>query len=367
MGRLRELFFFRTDHIPAITGLRGLAMLVFFHMAFLLQFDPAKLSRLAEAHPGVLSAYNLLRFLLAPGMACAEVLFVLAGFLLAMRLEQLTLPAFVLDRTRRLYPVYILILLPFLSYTGADWDMLGSSLSMLAVPEGGPKYTWVLGSLLWGSIMWMSLHTLLGRVPYWAQLLAFVALLAWGPFFMPDAARAWQVLGLAFGLGAWHWRDRLRAGPGHNAWSQLGRYPGLWLTLFLLLAWLTPFVPLPVLAPLREAALALALLGLSSPPDALCSPTHTARLLSHPLLRYFGVTAYSFFLVQTTWGVRLSRSLLQGEMQSAANILAHYALTLAFSTLFAGMLWVFFERPGFLRKAPAAGTKRGSQTQGASS
>lgn len=374
MSRLHDLFFFRSDHAPALDGLRGLAMLVFFHMAFLMQFDPAKISRIADAHPPVRDMYSALGFLLTPGMACAEVLFVLAGFFLAMRLERLSLAAFALDRVRRMYPVYVLILLPLLSYTGADWRMVFESLTMFGGPEGGPRYTWMIAAVLWFSLLWMGMHALFRRaLPYGAQLLGFYLMLAAVSLFLRDGAWLWQVLGLAFGLGAWQWRDRLSAGLDRITWAG----PGLCLNLFLLLAWCAPFAPLPVLAPMREALLALAVLRLwrsgptypskdVHPGTAAASTCPTARMLSHPLVRYYGVTAYSFFLMQTTWGVRLSRSILQGEMHSAASIVAHYAMTLAFSTLFAGMLWMFFERPHFLRKAPAAGTKRRSETQGAS-
>jgi peptidoglycan/LPS O-acetylase OafA/YrhL len=350
----RRLFFFRADHNPAWQGLRGLAMLYFFQLTFLDQFDPAKLSRISVGHPQVQAVVELVNLLLAPAAACPEVMFVLAGYLLGRATQRaVRFRDFAFARVERLYPCYLVVMLPLLSYLAAGPAEALRTLALASNLGDMLKFTWMIGAVFWFCLAWV-LSGAAGAVGrgFWVRLAAFWGLMAAGAAYTGHAAVTVQALGLPVGLAAWRLRERL------PAW--LLSLPGLCLLVFLVLAWPAAQDHLAWLALPRQAALTLAVAGLGA------STGWTARLLSLPLLRYFGITAYSFLLVHATWGLRLSRSMIHSQMDSLATILVHYALSLALSGLFAGVLYVFLERPHFLRKAKPAGNEPLTALQGAS-
>lgn len=277
MGWLRRTFLYREDYLPALQGLRGLAVLWFFHWSFYAQFDPAKLSRITEGKAWMGAALRAVGYAVAPGQAAVVVMALICGFLLVRKNYGRAAPGrYLRDAFGRIYGLYLLAVLPSLSYSQPDLPTLARTLAFLEAPDGFPPFTAFLGVVL-------------------ACKLCVFTLSAGGVI------------------------------PG--------RAPA--------------FIPTGAGAPRNQGP----------------------RLLSHPVLRYFGAVALPFFLIHTTWGFRLSRSILQGELHSVAAIAAHYAMSLAFSTVFAGFLHVFFERPRFLRNlrnATAADRNPRSATQGVS-
>jgi hypothetical protein len=275
MGWLKKTFLYRDDYIPALQGLRGLAVLWYFHWSFYSQFDPAKLSRIARGKPWMDTVLNALRLAVAPGEAAWIVMLIICGFLLVRKSYGGADPGrYFLNTFSRIYGLYLLVVLPSLSYMQPDLATIARTLVFLEAPAGFPPFITLLGIIL--------------------------------------AAKL-----LVFGLTACNVISRkARRGSGAAPLSQT--------------------VP-PFLLP-----------------------------LAHPVLRYFGAVALPFYLIHTTWGFRLSRSILQGELHSIQAIAAHYAMSLAFSAVFAGFLHVFFEKPSFLRNAPSADTKPSSATQGVS-
>jgi hypothetical protein len=275
MGWLTKTFFYRDDYIPALQGLRGLAMLWFFHWSFYNQFDPAKLSRITEAKPWMGAVLQAMRLAVAPGEAAVAVMVIICGFLLVRKDYGRAAPGrSFLNAFGRIYGLYLLAVLPSLSYMQPDLATVARTLTFLETPVGFPPFTAFLGVIL--------------------------------------AAKLF-----VFGLAACNVIPRT---------NQCARVVG-------------------------------------GPSQAAVPFT---RMLAHPVLRYFGAVALPFFLIHTTWGFRLSRSILQGELHSIQAIAAHYAMSLAFSAVFAGFLHVFFEKPSFLRNAPSADTKPSSATQGVS-
>lgn len=276
MGWFRKAFLYREDYNPALQGLRGVAVLWFFHWSFYAQFDPAKLSRITGDKPWLASALEAARLAMLPAeIASVAVAGAICGFLLLRERSEGAAPGRQLrDAFARIYGLYVLAALPSLSYTGTDLRTVAKTLVFLETPPGFPPFTAFLGVVLACKMLVCALSAL----------------------------------------------DIL---PGSIAPPDL---PGMFLRT----------------------------------DDA---PT---RILSHPVLRYFGAVALPFFLIHTTWGFRLSRSILQGEIHSVQAIAAHYLMSLAFSAVFAGFLHIFFERPCFLRNSPAAGRKPGSDIQGVS-
>lgn len=360
------------ERLAALDGLRGIFVLLFFLFSFFAQFDPAKIGRIAGSHAQtVLAALDVL---MAPCLAARELPFVLAGYFLG-RSEPPALGAYARGRFLRLAPAALATMVPMLAYTGAD---LGRALGCLAFydsPEGGPRFAGLLFLVIWGCAGWVVLGALLRRLGFGVRLALYcVGLLA---LFSPGAdfgrAMAWAgvsvpsladsgpagacpgllMLGLAVGLAAGRWGRGLpdaTARPG--AW--------VWLGAFTLLAWLDAFAPAGALMPARQAVLALAVIRLADH-----ARDKAARVLAGGVPRFFGVTAYSFFLVHTTWGMRLSRSLLQSTMQGVAMIGLHFVLSLVLATAAGAFFWRLFERPALLRKAPPAAKDDGLQTQGA--
>lgn len=275
MGWLKKTFFYREDYLPALQGLRGLAMLWFFHWSFYNQFDPAKLSRINEGKPWMGGVLQAMRLAVAPGEAAVMVMVIICGFLLVRKDYGRAAPGrYFFDAFGRIYGLYLLVVLPTLSYMQPDFATIARTLVFLETPAGFPPFTAFLGVILASKLLVFSLA-------------------------------ACNVI------------------PRGISRARVAFYPS-------------------------QAAAPF------------------SRLLAHPILRYFGAVALPFFLIHTTWGFRLSRSILQGELHSVQAIAAHYALSLAFSAVFAGFLHVFFERPSFLRNAPAADTKPSSATQGVS-
>ncbi len=267
MGWLRKTFLYRDDYIPALQGLKGLAVLWFFHFSFYSQFDPAKMARITEGKPWMAAVLRLAQLAVAPGETAFVIMALISAYLLVRQDFGRPDPG---RRSRdafgRIYGLYLLVALPVLSYTQPGPADVFRALAFLDAPDGFPPYAGFLGIVLV------------------CKLLVFTG---------------------------------------------------------------------SALVPSRGAA---------SPPTTFSIPG--ARVLSHPLLRYFGAVALPFFLIHTTWGFRLSRSILQGEIHSVGAIAAHYAMSLCFSAVFAGFLHIFFERPRFLRNAPSADKTPSSATQG---
>lgn len=357
--------------VAALDGLRGVFVVLFFLFSFYAQFDPAKIGRVAGAHAQALLAG--VDILLAPCLAAREIPFVLAGFWLG-RSEHADLWAYARQRLLRLGPAALAAIVPMLAYTGADLGRALGSLVFFDAPEGGPRFAGLLFLVVWASAGWVVLGALFRRLGFAVRLGLFCAVLPavffpWGtvvpdlsgwsglaPPSLADAGPAGVhtgllTLGLAFGLAAGRWGGTLPAGI-----ARVGA--GVWLGAFVVLAWLGAFAPGGALMPLRQAALALAAARLAGYPR-----DRSARLLAGPLPRFFGVTAYSFFLVQTTWGMRLSRSLLQSTMQGLAVIAVHFVLSLVLAAAAGALFWRLFERPALLRKAPPAAKDDGLQTR----
>lgn len=340
------------DRSPALEGLRGAAMLLYFQLTFVLQFDPAKLDRITAGHPGRQAVIEALLALLEPARAWPEAMFTLSGFFLGASLARSGFPAYLSGRVRRLYPVWLAICLPLLSYTGEGFAGAARMLTLLGPPETGPPGAWALFPVLWLNVVWAGYASLPRKPPFWAGLALFAGLAVLTGLALGDIGRGLACLGLCVGLAGWRLRERLgSAGLGP---------PGLYLALALALAFARPHLPAPLFAPLFEAALALAVVRLYRQDGRVRPACFTARALSHPAFRFYGLTAYSFFLVQATWGFRLSRALLQSEIRSPGLMAGYYLLAFGLSSLFAAFLWYVFERPYTSRPA-AASSSRPSQ------
>jgi len=275
VGWLKKLFFYRDDYIPALQGLRGLAILWFFHWSFYNQFDPAKLSRIIEGKPWMGSVLQAMRLAVAPGEVAPVVMVIICGFLLVRKDYGRADPTrYFLDAFGRIYGLYLLTVLPSLSYMQPDLSTIAKTLAFLETPTGVPPFTVILGVIL-------------------ITKLSVFGLTACNV--IPSNARCSRIVNST-----------------------------------------------------RQAAVPF------------------SRLLAHPILRYFGAVALPCYLIHSTWGFRLSRSILQGELHSIQAIASHYVMSLAFSAVFAGFLHVFFEKPYFLRNAQSADTKPSSATQGVS-
>jgi len=357
MDWLRRTFLYRDDYIPALQGLRGAAALWFFHWSFYAQFDPAKLSRITEGKPWLAAALDAVCHALAPGELTPVVAGVLCGFLLTWKQSGRDAPLRNMwSAFARIYSVYLVAILPTVSYSGLDWPAVGKILIFLDSPPDFPPLAAFVGVIL--------AYKLLVFASSAADALA------------PDRHRtivkaAFTVAELALLFGTnYPWGFTLALLVSRTGWHVLKdgglktiiAYPGLLLLAGAGVALLP--LPLPV-----RAFLAMALMA-HAPTDISRLTTPATRLLSHPALRYFGAVALPFFLIHTTWGFRLSRSILQGELHSVQAIASHYALSLVFSAVFAGFLHVFFERPRYLqnlRNGPSAAIKPWSVIQGASS
>jgi len=354
---LRRTFLYRDDYIPALQGLRGVAALWFFHWSFYAQFDPAKLSRITEGKPWLATGLDALRLALAPGELTPVVAGIICGFLLAWKQSGRDAPLRNMwSAFARIYGLYLVAILPAVSYSGQDWLAVGKILIFLDAPFGFPPFTTFLGVIL--------AYKLLVFASSAADTLALDRHRT-----IVKAAFTVAELALLFGTN-YPWGFTLALLVSRTGWHVLKdgglkakfAYPGLLLLAGAGVALLP--LPLPV-----RAFLAMALLA-HAPTDISRLTTPATRLLSHPLLRYFGAVALPFFLIHTTWGFRLSRSILQGELHSVQAIASHYALSLVFSAVFAGFLHIFFERPRFLqnlRNGPSAAIKPSSAIQGASS
>jgi hypothetical protein len=275
MGWLKKTFLYREDYNPALQGLRGLAVLWFFHWSFYNQFDEAKLSRITEGKAWMGAVLQAMRLAIAPGEAAVAVMVIICGFLLVRKEYGRADPGrYFLDTFGRIYSLYLLVALPSMRYMQSDLATIVRTLLFLEAPTGFPPFTMILGVMLVAKLLVFGLTTC---------------------NVIPRNVR----------------RDRIA-----NSLPQT----------------VVPF----------------------------------EGLLAHPILRYFGAVTLPFYLIHTTWGFRLSRSILQGELHSVQAIAAHYAMSLAFSAVLAGFLHVFFEKPSFLRNAPSADTKPSSATQGVS-
>ncbi|WP_243358722.1 hypothetical protein [Fundidesulfovibrio terrae] len=360
MGWLKRTFLYREDYIPALQGLRGLAVLWFFHWSFYAQFDPAKLSRITEGKAWMGAALDAVALCLSPAMMAPVAAYVLAGFLAQTTLGTRPLAGFLLSRAARFYPVFLATVLPILAYSARGWSDIAWVLTFFIVPQDiPPGHLLILAKAFWFSLLWAVILAATGRTRrFLVQALPFLAVAGLEYLVYRDLRTTSAFLAVLAGAAAA--RHPLPEAVAH-------RTAGPSLVCATLAA--------PIfLASTPGASFLLALAGaalLALVAGSLASgvPSFTARLLSHPVLRYFGAVALPFFLIHTTWGFRLSRSILQGEMHSLSAILAHYAMSLAFSTVFAGFLHVFFERPRFLRNlrnATAADRNPRSATQGVS-
>jgi len=356
VGWIRKTFLYREDYVPALQGLKGLAVLWFFHLSFYSQFDQSKLSRITEGRPWMAGALDALLVLLSPSLMAPLAVLVLGGFLAARSIQARPLPELLLSRLLRFYPVFLAAVLPTLVYSGADWSKLGWAMTFFLTWDGIPAGDSILlARAFWLPLLWAVIQASTRRSAFPVQAALFLA--AAGLDFLvyrdPRTTSAY----VAVLLGA--------AAARHGAAlprliSRSGAGPCLLLALVL-----TPFfasgAPLPSLLLSNGGSILLALATASL---AASSLSVSARILSHPFLRYFGAVALPFFLVHTTWGFRLSRSILQGEIHSVGAIAAHYAMSICFSIAAAGFLHVFFERPRFLRNAPSADKTPSSATQG---
>lgn len=357
MNWLKRIFLYREDYIPALQGLRGVAALWFFHWSFYAQFDPAKLSRITEGKPWLTTVLESVRHVLAPGELAPVVAGVLCGFLLTWKQSGRDAPlARLWSAFARIYGVYLVAILPTLSYSGLDLHAVGKILVFLDAPPDFPPFTAFLGVILTYKLLVFASSAADARVSERYRSIVKAAFTVAELALLLGTTYPWGfTLALLVSRTGWH---ALKDGKLKGKFA----YPGL-----LLLAGAgAALLPLPL--PVR-AFLAMALLA-HAPTDMSRLTTPATRLLSHPALRYFGAVALPFFLIHATWGFRLSRSILQGELHSVQGIIAHYAMSLAFSIVFAGFLHVFFERPRFLqnlRNGPSAAIKPSSAIQGASS
>jgi peptidoglycan/LPS O-acetylase OafA/YrhL len=360
VGWLSRTFLYREDYIPALQGLRGLAVLWFFHWSFYAQFDLAKLTRVTGSAPWASAALDALLVCLSPAMMAPVAAYVLAGFLAERTLGSRPLPGFLLSRVLRFYPVFLVAVLPILVYSGNGWSDIAWALTFFIVPQDIPTgHLLILAKAFWFSLLWAAIVAATGRTRRFpVQALLFLTVAGLEYLLYRDLRTTSAFLAVLAGAGAARY-------PLPEAVARCSAGPSL----------VCAALAAPVfLASTPGASFLLALTGtvfLALAVGSLASgnASFTARLLSHPVLRYFGAVALPFFLIHTTWGFRLSRSILQGELHSLASILAHYAMSLAFSAVFAGFLHVFFERPRLLRnlrKGPPAGRNPTSATQGVS-
>jgi len=329
----------RQEGCQALLGLLGAAVLWFYHWSFLTQFDPAKIARITDAHPLLDPLLEALRYALAPGETSAVVAGVLCGQ--ALRQTQ-TLPPSPAGRTalvaRRLYPVYLVALLPLLSYTQASMAQALPALVFMTPLPLLPELTWFLLVLALSVVVLPALPVTppaRAGLPMAACALALLALGALVPvtgFVVSVAA--------GYGLSAW-----LPAPPEPRR-----PLPALACACCLLAGCL---VPLPV----GPRAVLVLLAARTLPVHLASGQTPTARVLAHQILRFYGRVALPFFLVHGAWGFRLSRSILQGELHSLGAIAAHYALSLVLASCAAYFLHVFFERPARLRYDPPTATR----------
>lgn len=363
MNWFQNTFFYREDALPTIQGLRGVAVLWFFHWSFFNQFDPAKLSRIAEGKPWLANVVEALRHALAPGEMTPVVIALLCGWLLARKQAVAesgqcraagdgVFARSVLRSLKRIAAVSFLAALPSLSYTQAAGPDVFREL--LSAPVDFPQYTGFLAVIVafkLFALLFIATNGLSSAIL--RTCLKIAAALALAAVFAGCGYPAgfWGALPLGY----------LAAGPGMRHAPRVFANPAVPCGLLLASACAAALLPLGLPA---KALMAMALVSLA-PTGLAVSKTFTARLVSLPVFRYLGVVALPFFLIHSTWGFRLSRSLLQGEMQSLATIAAHYALSLAFSAVFAGFLHIFFERGSFLRNTPAAVSNASSASQGA--
>lgn len=411
MGFLRDRFLYRDDYFPALQGLRGLAVLWFFHWSFYAQFDSAKVARLMDGRPWMEGVIGAAVKLLSPAATVAPLaMCVLGGFLAELSAGKasnkgvgndsivaagprlaLTMG---LSRLERFYPVFLVSVLPILAYTGCDLAGLVRAMTAFILPgDSLAGNMTLLSHSFWLPFLWAVLRAATQRSLGFAfPAGGFLAAAGIDYLIFGDVRTTVAFMAVLFGA----WDARLTAGrpvialgaKGINALnapsippdgfdaagqsthsvSPASRCPNLRAGGVLVFA---AFVPLAVSAQRPATVLILGLMIssiIAIASRSLCvNPGYfTARLLSHPLLRSFGAVALPFYLIHTTWGFRLSRAILQTELRSPAAIAAHWAISLGLSALAAGFLHVFFERPRFLRNAPSADKHPSSATQGAS-
>ena len=369
MGWIRKTFLYREDYNPALQGLRGVAVLWFFHMSFYGQFDPAKLTRITGGKPWLGDVINSLPILLSPGLIAPVLMYVLAGFLAVGSLEKSSFPRFLLARALRFYPVYLVAVLPVLAYTNSGFSNIFQSLTFFVVPQDIPVGSLVvLAAAFWLPILWAGVQAATKIFPN-LTLQAGIFLACAGLNWMAcrDFGTTIAFLGVFAGILAGVWAGVPTTRRKRHLPVLATRYgAGPCLVGAVVLA---PFALKCLPSSFNAPAVACSiLLAWATASLAAFPASRTGRFLSHPVFRYFGAVALPFFLIHTTWGFRLSRSILQGELQSIGAVVAHYAMSLAFSTVFAGFLHVFFERPHFLRNlrnGPPAATKPGSDVRGA--
>lgn len=356
MGWLKRTFLYREDYDPALQGLKGLAVLWFFHFSFYSQFDPAKMARITQGKPWMAGLLDAVVVLLSPAIMVPSAILALAGFLAARSIQARPLPEHLLSRFLRFYPVFLVAVLPTIVYSGSDWSRLGWTMTFFLTWDGIPAGDSILlARAFWLPLLWAVIHSSTRKAAFSFQAVLFLAAAGLDFLVYGDPRTTSAYVAVLLGAAAARHGAAL---PGLLA--RHGAGPCL-----LLACVLTPVfasgAPLPsfLLSAGGSFLLALAVASLAG-----SSLSVSARVLSHPLFRYFGAVALPFFLVHATWGFRLSRSILQGEIHSVGAIAAHYAMSLCFSAAAAGFLHVFFERPRFLRNAPSADKTPSSATQG---
>jgi len=353
---LDAFFLLDAGRLPALDGLRGLAILMVFNVHFFAQH----FARHYYLEEGSLP-HHLLRALHS-GVLGVDVLFVLSGFLTWMSLARRrpTAPAFLAGRYRRLLPVILAVNLPALCWGAAsvDWRQALANVFFLHVPQGVTLVTyttWALVYEMWFYVLCAVWLIVLGRFAFFRS---------WAFFWLLAAALAANILvfkrfllladprflGFLFGVGLARATSEGRFGPALEKAARLGLAPAL-AALFVMCwagalpdveAWLARdtlhrlafFLAL-------DACIALILLRLLLPGPG------PALFTARPL-RLAGMVSYSLFMTHTQWGLPLANQ-LAGPAHDALGMALRWGFSLALSLGVGALVFAVFERPYFVK------------------
>ena len=346
---------FVRDHIPALDGLRGLAVLlvVWSHLP-----------------SGLLGPVDTaLRFAVRPGYLGVDVFFVLSGFLITRILltdlaKKRSLGPFLMRRFVRIFPIYYLLIFILLvldpgSYLG--WCAAYLSNFYFAVHSGHSpmEHTWSLAVeehfyLFWPLAVYGLSVANSRRLALWGLIPGALLLAVAAAFFeehLPAEADAiiyrvtfFRMMSLALGAVLAYAEPLLRGNTARIAkWGAAMLLPAVFIipcTLLVDHRWVGPIMLLGF--SLMSGAILLFTIAANEAQGFL------ARCLSTPPLCFCGRISYGFYLyhlpiftVLGVWGFP------KGEPPAAATVLLALALAVGVSTL----SFFCLERPLLLRNA----------------